>query len=51
MWTSIIVSVFEYLNGSPARWSEPTSRIVCGLPGLGTLTAFDDVCSAGVASR
>ena len=39
MWTSIIVSVFEHtLNGSPARWSEPTSRSVCGLPGLGNVT-------------
>ncbi len=50
MCTSIIVSVFEYLNGSPARWSEPTSRIVSGPPGLGTVTAVDTF-NAGVASR
>ena len=32
---SSIVSVRASLNGVSGRWSEPMSRIVCGLPGGG----------------
>jgi len=34
--TSSMVSVFDMRNGSPARWSDPISKIVCGCPGLGS---------------
>ena len=36
--TSMIVSEFAALWGSPARWSEPRIRIVCGAPGWGIKT-------------
>ena len=39
--TSSIVSVLDSLNGSPTRWSDPISRIVCGARPPGTLIALD----------
>jgi hypothetical protein len=36
--TSIIVSDRASPFASPKRWSDPTSRIVCGLPGAASVT-------------